>query len=240
MLPGFTGHLLSSAFIERQLAAAVDAREAERVRRELMSWRRNCAALGPASTPRTLLQSAAAPFFAALGFDPPSAVQPTDAGLAATLASADGAVALLVTPWGEPLDPLWRLAVTEAGRRLAPWCLVVDGLRLRIVDATRLYSRRYLEFDLDLVFDDPPAFAALCQIARAAALTAPPPDARSLHALVAASDRHAAGVCQSLRDGVLAASGEVLRALLARERAIRARRSAVNVDHAFEQALTIV
>src|SRR6185295_9051120 len=46
------------------------------------------------------------------------------------------------------------------------------------------------------------------------ALTSAPGDARSLHALVAASDRHAAGVCRSLRDGVLAASGEVLGALI--------------------------
>lgn len=238
MLPGFTGHLLSGAFLERQLAD--DAREAERIRRELMEWRRACTVLGPASTPRALLQSAAAPFFMALGFGPPSAIEPTDAGLAATLGAMGSTVALLVPPWGEPLDPLWRLAITQAARRSAPWCLMMDGLRLRIVDATRLYSRRHLEFDLELALDCPPAFAAVWRVARASSLVASHTDPQSLHALVAASDRHAAGVCRSLRDGVLAASREVLRALLVRESTARARRSAANVDHAFEQALTIV
>ena len=59
----------------------------------------------------------------------------------------------------------------------------------------------------------------------------------SLHALVAASDRHAAGVCRSLRDGVLVASADVLRALSAAGDAAAAQAA---LDDAFEQALTIV
>src|SRR4029077_18403789 len=54
----------------------------------------------------------------------------------------------------------------------------------------------------------------------------------------AASDRHAAGVCQSLRDGVLDASAHVLRALLVNGR--RRRGSPPGANAAFEQALTIV
>ena len=82
------------------------------------------------------------------------------------------------------------------------------------------------------------SFAALWAIVGSPALTSEPSDARSLHALVAASDRHAAGVCRSLRDGVLAASGEVLRALIVRNGRDRRRRSDINSG--FEQALTIV
>jgi len=63
---------------------------------------------------------------------------------------------------------------------------------------------------------------------------AAPDDPRSLHALVAGSERHAAGVCRSLRDGVLSASAEILRALIASKV-----RTAV-VQDSFEQALTIV
>ena len=59
---------------------------------------------------------------------------------------------------------------------------------------------------------------------------------RSLNAIVAESDRHAAGVCRSLRDGVLAASTDVLGALWSRTPIGRARR----LDDSFEQALTIV
>jgi hypothetical protein len=210
MLPGFTGHLLSVAFVERHLPATAPA-DADRLRRELVAWRARSAVLGPASTPRTILHAAAAPLCAALGFEAPAAIEPAHPAVAATLRASGRAVALLVAPWGEPLDPLWRLAVAQATRRAAPWCLLFDGLRLRIVDAGRLYARRHVEFDLDLAIDHPPAVAALWTLAGSAALTSGPGHARSLHALVAASDRHAAGVCRSLRDGVLAASGKCSR-----------------------------
>jgi hypothetical protein len=248
MLPAISGHLLSSEFIQAHLAPSDMPADVDRLRRALMTWRARCAVLGPASTPRALLQAAAAPLCAALGFDPPAAIEPADPGLAATLRAGGGAVALLVTPWGEPLDPLWRLAVTQAVRRGAPWCLVFDGLRLRVIDAGRVYGRRHLEFDLDLALDYPDTLAALVTIAGVAALSRKAGDERSLHAIVAASDRHAAGVCRSLRDGVLAASGELLQALSDHRGTARAHAHTskarphriVDLDIAFEQALTIV
>ena len=214
MLPGIEGHLISSAFIEQQLPAILESADAGRARRELVAWRGRCAMLGPSSTPRTILQSAA-PLFATLGFEPAGQIEPAEAAehaIAATLRAGAHAVALLVAPWGEARDPLWRLAVTQAARRSASWCLIFNGLHLRIVDASRLYARRQIEIDLDLAMDNPRAFAVLLQIFGASTLAAGPDDPRSLHALVAASDRHAAGVGRSLRDGVLAASAEVLRA----------------------------
>jgi hypothetical protein len=247
-LPAITGHLLSGAFIQSKLPALEIPADVDRTRRALVAWRARCALLGPASTPRALLQVAAAPLCVLLGFDPPAAIEPADPGVAATLRARGRAVALLVTPWGEALDPLWRLAITQAVRRGARWCLVFDGLRLRIVDASRIYGRRHLQFDLDLALDHPDTLAALIAIAGAAALSFEVGDDRSLHALIAASDRHAAGVCRSLRDGVLAASGELLGALVVRRRPRR--RDAddahppawqgAELDVAFEQALTIV
>jgi hypothetical protein len=233
MLPGFKGHLLSAAFVEGQLSAIAVPVDTVRLRRELLAWRARSAMLGPASTPRTILQTAA-PLCAALGFDAPAAIEPAPPAVAATLRAGSRAVALLVAAWGEPLDPLWRLAVGQAGRRSAPWCLLFDGLHLRIVDASRLYARRHVEFDLDLAIDHPPSLAALWAVMGSPSLTAQPDEARSLHALVAASDRHAAGVCRSLRDGVLAASGEVLR------RVGRARTVRRTSGTRFEQSLTIV
>src|SRR5882672_3730779 len=126
MLPGFSGHLVSEAYLEvegRADAAAVD-RSLEQIRRDLLKrWTRS-ADLGPASAPRALLQSRAEP------------------------------LVLVVAPWGERLDPLWRLAVTQAMRRLSAWCVLFNGVNLRIVDAGRLYARRYLDFDLELAIDD--------------------------------------------------------------------------------------
>jgi hypothetical protein len=53
---------------------------------------------------------------------------------------------------------------------------------------------------------------------------------------VSASDRHATGVCRSLREGVLTASAEILRALVARARP----KPGASVQESFEQSLTIV
>src|SRR4051812_11376818 len=229
MLPGIDGHLLSSAFIEQLLPPGANA-DGAAAHRALSEWRRRCTDLGPTSPMRTILQ-AAGPLFAVLGFEPASRIEPADPALAATLPSAGGAVALLVIPWGDVRDPLWRVAVTQAARRDAAWCLIFNGLHLRIVDAGRLYARRHLEIDIDAAVDEPRTAAALVSLCSAATLAKASEDPSSLHAMVAASDRHASGVCRSLRDGVLTASAEILGALLAR-RAL--------VDDSFEQALTIV
>jgi Eco57I restriction-modification methylase len=141
-------------------------------------------------------------------------------------------VMLLVCGWGELLDPLWRSAVTYAIRCGADWSLLFNGTHLRIVDARRLYARRFVEFDLDLVPDDERSSAALLHLASASALAG---GRRPLAELVRASDHHASDVCRSLKDGVLSASADLLGALLSHP---RSRRDAV--DGTFEQALTIV
>jgi len=238
MLPGCDGHLVSAAFLERQSAELVQAAWLDQRRRRLADWSGVTRMLGPASTPAAVLQTSAAPLVELLGFCAPERVERLDSVVAATLASAATPVAMIVTSWAEPLDPLWRLAVTQALQRCAVWCVLFDGLRLRLIDASRLYARRYIEFDLDLVLDHPIAFAAFWRVFSATSLSADPGDSSSLHALVAASDRHAAGVCQSLRDGVLDASAHVLSALLMNGR--RRRGSPPRANAAFEQALTIV
>ena len=141
MPPGIGGHLLSSAFIEQEVPALLDSADDGHVRNELAGWWRRCATLGPSSTPRTILQSAA-PLFAALGFEAAAQIESAESAIAGTLRSGTHAVALVVTPWGDACDPLWRLGVTQAVRRSAAWCLIFNGLNLRIVDASRLYARR--------------------------------------------------------------------------------------------------
>ena len=129
-LPGVGGHLLSSTFIAEEIAALVPTPEEEHVRRELIAWRAGCSALGPASTPRTLLEVAAAPLFALLEFDRPSNIEFVDDLATATLRCGDRSVAVVVTTWGSSIDSLWRVAVTHAGRCDAAWSLLFDGRRL--------------------------------------------------------------------------------------------------------------
>jgi hypothetical protein len=252
MVPGVDGHLLSGAFIE-QLLAGAHTNSAGDIRPALIDWRSGCAMVGPASTARVVLQTAA-PLFAALGYEAPAQVEASDAIATATLPAHDRSVAVIAGTWGEPLDPLWRVAVTQAARRDASWCVIFNGLRLRVVDAGVLYARRYIEIDLEVAIDHKDASAALIRLFGAEALATATDDPRSLHVLVAASDRHAAGVCRSLRDGVLAASAEILRALVATRVRLkpdiirpghRDSESVVSglsrtLDDGFEQALTIV
>src|SRR5262245_20381782 len=220
MLPGFSGHLVSEAFLDAacRLEGSADIVPLGAARRRLLQWRAGALDVGPASSPRALLEDRARPLLTALGFASPADIEAVEAGLVATVAHDGRSVLLVVTRWGDRLDPLWRLAVTHAMRRSSAWCVLFNGAHLRIIDAGRLYARRCLDFDLDLTLDDARSLAALWRTARAEALCGVSANPASLHAIVAASDRHAATVCRSLRDGVLAASGDVLVALAVRGR----------------------
>src|SRR3989442_7419374 len=99
MLPGFSGHLVSESFLEQELTstrvepATDDARFA---RQRLTRWHRSFGWLGPASTVRALLESAAAPLVDVLGFAGPTAIEFIDPVLIATLRSGSDPVLLLV------------------------------------------------------------------------------------------------------------------------------------------------
>ena len=240
MLPGLRGRLVSEYVLESRIAAddgGSDAAAARPALTRLVAWRPRRDRLGPASSVRAIFDEAAAPLAEALGFDPPDGVARVGEALSATFRVGGGAVVLIVAPWGERLDAFWRVAVTEARRQGARWGLAFNGTDWRIVDAGRLHARRFLEFDLDLALDDSRACAALWLVARAA-MFAPGQSGTPLHDLVSFSDRHAAGVCRSLRDGVLEASTEILRALVGASR--RGTNAGCRLDHAFEQSLTIV
>jgi hypothetical protein len=242
MLPGFAGHLISEAFLEGHLndgpsANPGEAVAAARARRQLAGWQHARALMGPASSLRTILAVGAEPLAAVLGFDGVADVAMLDAAMAATLHGSTGIVTLLVAPWGGRLDPLWRTAVSESMRRASAWCVLFNGTHLRIVDATRLFARRYTEFDLDQALDDGRVFEALWTLAHARTLSGDARGPRSLRALVDRSDRHASGVCRALQQNVVAASTEVLVALAAGRHSAN---SADGLDAAFEQALTIV
>ena len=186
MLPGIDGHLLSGAFIEQQLPAIGESpRRGQRRAATLAAWRAACATLGPASTPRTHAAVGGAALRRARASSRRSAWNRPNRRSPPRCDRRDGSVALLVSPWGE------RARSAVAARRHArrrsgrsSWCLIFNGLQLRIVDASRLYARRHLEIDLDLAIDNPRTFAALLTLFGAPALAAAPDDPRSLHALV--------------------------------------------------------
>lgn len=222
MLAGFSGHLVSEQELERRLATVQHDRSGSDTRRKLTIWRQGCSRLGPATGLRTLFEIGAAPFVSAVGLAPPHSIEQRGDVMVATIPDEPQPVGLLVAPWGARLDPLWRTAVVSARGRSAAWCLLFNGVALRIVSAERLYARRHAEFDLDLAADDERTAAALAMLIEA-----------RFAEIVIASDREAAVVGRSLRIGVLDASSSILGALVRR-------RPRPPLDGAYEQALTIV
>jgi len=172
-----------------------------------------------------MLDAGAAPFASEVGLGSPADVEAGNDVLTATLRAGGQAIGLVVAPWGEPLHRHWRTAVANAMRRRARWCVLFNGTALRIVDGGRPHSSRFTEFDLDAAHDGE---------ALAATLRFVTGHIGSLDALIQESDEHGVAVCRSLRDGVLAASSDMLNAL-----ARRAHR-APELDTALDQALTIV
>ena len=148
--------------------------------------------------------------------------------------AASHPVVLAACGWGERLDPLWRVAIVHAQGQAARWALLFNGTELRLVDATRPYSRRFTQFDLAAVQDDDRSFAAFWVVEHLLSTD----DAHGLHALVSASEQHGGSVCRSLRSGVLSASADILAALLAGASG-GVGVAAATAGGAFEQALTI-
>jgi hypothetical protein len=234
VIHGLRGHLLAGGFLEQRARDERWTETAPEYRAALLQWQAKAAAqLGPASSVRAMCDAGAAPLLAALGFDRLARVEPMDDVLVGTAIAGATPVAVIVAGWGRPLDPLWRIAVTAAQRCAADWCVLFNGAQTRIVDAALVYARRGVELDLEAALAGDDAIGVFCRLFSARAFGGTGKDG-SLRALVAASDQFGAAVCGSLRHGVLAASADVLHAL------VGGRCGTVPLDAGFEQALTIV
>ena len=164
MLQGLAGHLISEHVLERSLGPF-------RSRRLSRDARRRRAGGQPAA----LVETSAEPAVRALRFQIRS-LEFHDRYAWVLLGPGAAAVGLLVCPFGERLDALWRTAVVKTRSAGGRWCLLFNVTHLRIVDAARLHSRRYAEVFLDAAATDPRVAAALRRIASAQALDPSPAD----------------------------------------------------------------
>lgn len=201
MIAGFGGDLISHAYLEEQVDLAIDAlHHALFARRAAQWWRGVSRTLGPASSPRAILDVAVAPLLDLLHHDPP-ATTATPIGLHGDLRSASAV--LFVVPWSVAPASAWREAIQRGVAAAAAWAIISNGRSLRIVDCTRTWTHNGIEFDFDRLLLAPRGVAALWALANAAAMagtTSP-----TLRSRVIDSDAHASRVCQSLSDGVLTA-----------------------------------
>lgn len=181
-----------------------------------------------------MLDASAEPLVRALGFDALDAVAFANGAATGVLRSRRTVVGLVVAHWGERLDPLWRIGVVQTRSRGGAWCLAFNGAHMRLINADRVLSRRFAEFDLDIAADDERTAAAMWTLLSAESLSAADEGtAARIYVIVTQSERHASAVCRSLRDGVLEASTHTLRALA---HGLDTRL----LDVAFEQSLTVV
>jgi hypothetical protein len=247
VLPGLRGTLLSEYYAEHELLEAFSGRLGEndrpRARQRLREWwRQQGAALGPASSVRAVFDAGAVGLMTILGMDvgDTSRLQPGDIEVASLTAAGGAPVGLLTTLWGQPFHGCWREAVRHGIRIDAAWCLCFNARQLRLVDARRSYSRRFLEFDLDAAIDDDRTGAVLWGLLRADAFAPDEGGQSLLEEVLDRSAEHAAGVCRALRHGVLEALAHLLRGMVAgATRGRRAARPALLAE-AFGESLTLV
>ena len=232
MVAGFGGDLISHAYVEQELLPAAAGIFRDRLtafERQLIRWWRQVSrSLGPASSARTVLDVAVAPLLHLLGHDRP-AVTPHPLGLCGSVSGSG--VALVTLPWSTPVRTAWRDAALGGLAGHASWAMVSNGRSLRIVDCARPWTRLGLEFDFEILTASPKGVAALWWLANAEAMRTV--GVGSLRASIASSDAHAARVCNSLGDGVLAALPRLASALT----------PGASPRHAaatFDQALTVV
>src|SRR5262249_60323534 len=112
MLPGLSGYLVSSAFLEADIASTAGSASAEAARAQLVRMREAFAALGPASSTRAVLETAATPLAALLGFDAPSDLEPSGAAIAGTIRGGQRTNAFVGCAWVAPSGPTSRISVT--------------------------------------------------------------------------------------------------------------------------------
>jgi hypothetical protein len=174
-------------------------------------WSRVEATCGPATGLRAIVDVAAMPLCAELGYAASAADftgRVARFQLRARLttdspgASAKpGVVGLLVAPWANRSPAIWRDAVDHARAIGADWCLVVAPPHLQVIDARAHWFRQFIEFDLGDAAQDPETFERLAWLAAPEALLWP--GERALHVVVQRAAEFQDAVRADLQHGVV-------------------------------------
>jgi hypothetical protein len=235
MIAGLSGSLLSHDALPAAVPAASDDQCAA-ARRRLRAWHAALTAeMGPACSARAVFDRVAAPLTAALGFRI-TLFGGDGARLFTAVLEADGrpAAALLVTEWGRDPAGAWRDGVRHGIGSSVRWCFCVTGPVLRVLDARRTYSRRFVEFELDTTIRDASSFAVFWELLRAAAF--PPGERPLLDRAVALSEQYRSEVRATLQLGVQDALTCLIRAFAGARR----RRAAPAIDALFDESLIVI
>ena len=232
MIPGVRGRLITASFARDVLPSMPGfASPPPSMSPRLGRWAvRLEASLGTTSSVRAIADVALTPLLDLLGLIGVQRIESERTCALRLTAGGSACLSALTIGWGEPIDRMWRSAVTDAIGSDARWCLCCNGQVLRLVDAQRTWSREYLEFDLAQLGHEREAQAVFWALLHADALTGATP---LLDRAVDLSSRHGLEVCKALGAGVLEALEVLVGALAAR----RPRRGRTRL---FEQSLTVL
>ncbi|MEW6322855.1 MAG: N-6 DNA methylase [Acidobacteriota bacterium] len=214
-LPGLGGDLLAPTFLARDLPARVTSADRDAARALARWWARASRAMGPASSPRRVLDVVVLPLVERLGYVAARVAPAASGAFEGLLHDGVGrrAAVLLALPWDAPLGPAWGRAVRAGLETSVPWAIVTNGQSLRVIEAARPWTRRALEARLPIALAHPESAPVLVAVAQAATLAPAPDGGSALAALVDASDRATSGACAALGAGVLEALGALVGAL---------------------------
>ena len=237
MLTGLSGSLLSHYFAECLLHVEFAGRlgepsaaHAHRMFRRW--WLERASQLGPASSLRSIWNSAAAPLAEQLGF----AVSPSTGDgdtCQALLTGRDARVGFIAGKWSASLDGLWRDSVRNGIALETAWSLCTNGHQVRLVDTHRTYSRAYVQFDLQKAIDDARTFHVLWGVLHAEAFRATDDKEPPLVSqIIDAAARHGQAVNRSLRFGVIESVQHLLNGL--------SKCGKRDVSALFDESLTVV
>ncbi len=238
MIAGLSGSLLSHDAVSGSPRLFVQEDEAGIVasRARLRAWHAALVReMGPSSSARAVYDRVGVPLMSELGFRFKPIATESGEVLRAVLhtGGVPGAV-LVATAWGREPGGAWREGVRLGIASSVRWCICINGPRLRILDARRTYSRRFVEFDLDTTIRDPSTFAIFRSLLNAAAFSRSP--IPLLDEAVHLSEAHRTEVRTSLQRGV----HEALERLVAAFARAPRRRPAPPAGVLFDESLVVV
>ena len=204
VIPGIGGQLVSHAYLEQHVLPALNPGAAAAFEKQAARWWRSVSrSIGPSAGARQVFDVATAPLLEALGYAVPR-VRPIGDVLVGLSERLGTRAALTITlPWAAAVDGAWREAVRRGGVADVEWALIANGRTLHIVDCSRPWARHTLQVDVAALLAHSQGAHLLWMLAGSHA-TLDACGRHSLRARVDASSLHAARVCHSLGDGVLA------------------------------------
>ena len=218
MIPGVGGTLLSHEALEigRLTVLPSDPRLAA-IRQDVARWHARIAReSGPAWSARTVFDRVAVPFCSMFSLD--LICTGSDARVCrgiirrrhTTIAAA------VVTGFGQSQGAGWRDSIRTALPAGTRWCWCFTGPDVRVFDAARTHSRRFLRIELEDIATRTETFALTWRLLAGDA---------ALDDAVSASQQHRVQVRESLQGGVEDALAHLTRAFAAAARARRPRTS---------------